>query len=179
MAEDFFNKSHLMEVHLNIQSSLNLQPLADAFGSSVHVHFSKVVNGVYGVRVVLSEFLEFPDPTVISLCKAVCELPESARILWNSASVRTFDIGIEAAVCSTYWFALTPQTLNTLAALGAQVVVTVYGPDRKEDESRADAIRRVQQADFRIFLDRSSRHGNETISSFESRMSPETAVVGE
>jgi hypothetical protein len=96
----------------------------------------------------LSEFLEFPDPTVTSLCKAVCELPESARNLWNSASARTFDIGIDAAVCSTNWFALAPQTLNTLAALGARVVVTVYGPDGKEDESRADAIRRVQQADF-------------------------------
>jgi hypothetical protein len=132
MAEDFFDKTHLMEVHLNIQSSLNLQPLADAFRSDVHVHFSKVVNGVYGVRVGLSEFLEFPDPTVTSLCKAVCELPESARNLWSSASARTFDIGIEAAVSSTYWFALTPQTLNTLAKLGAQVVVTVNGPDSKE-----------------------------------------------
>jgi tetratricopeptide (TPR) repeat protein len=54
----------------------------------------------------LSELLEFPDPTVTSLCKAVCELPESARNLWNSASARTFDIRIEAAVCSLYWFAM-------------------------------------------------------------------------
>lgn len=148
MAEDFFDKTHLMEVHLNIQSSLNLQPLADAFGSDVHVHFSKVVNGVYGVRVGLSEFLEFPDPTINSLCKAVCELPESARNLWNSSSARTFDIGIEAAVRSTYWFALTPQTLETLAALGAQAVVTVYGPDGEKDESKAVAIRHVRHADF-------------------------------
>ena len=148
MAEDLSYKTRLMEVHLNIQSSLNLQPLADAFGSDVHVHFSRVVNGVYGVRVGLSEFLEFPDPTVTSLCKAVCLLPELARSLWDSASVRTFDIGIEAAISSTFWFALTPQTLNTLTALGAQIVVTVYGPDRNEDESRADAIRRVQQADL-------------------------------
>jgi hypothetical protein len=148
MAEDFLDKTHLMEVHLNIQSSLNLQPLADAFGSNVHVHFSKVVNGVYGVRVGLSEFLEFPDAAVTSLCKAVCQLPELARNLWNSASARTFDIGIEAAIGSTFWFALTPQTLNTLTALGAQIVVTVYGPDRNEDKSRAHAIRRVQQADL-------------------------------
>jgi hypothetical protein len=130
MAENVYDKTHLMEVHLDIQSNVNLQPLADAFGTDIQVHYSKLVNGgVYEARVGLSEFHEFPDRTVTLLCKAVCELPESARNLWDSASVRTFDIGIEAAVRSTYWFALTPKTLKTLAELGAQVVVTVYGPD--------------------------------------------------
>ena len=130
MAETLYDRTHLMEVHLNVRSNVNLQPLADAFGADIHVHYSKLVNGgVYEVRVGLSEFHEFPDPTVTLLCKAVCELPESARNLWDSASARTFDIGIEAAVRSTYWFALTPKTLRTLTELGAQVIVTVYGQD--------------------------------------------------
>ena len=142
------DKTHLMEVHLNIQSNLNLQLLVDAFGSDIHVHYSNLVNGVYDVRLGLRKFLEFPDPTVISLCEAVCELPEPAKNLWDSAIARTFDIGIEAATCSTFWFALTPQTLKTLTALGAQVVVTVYGPDNNEDKNRVGAIRRVREADF-------------------------------
>ena len=145
MAEDFYDKTHLMEVHLNIQSNVNLQPLADAFGADIHVHYSKLVNeGVYEVRVGLLEFHEFPDPTVTLLCKAVCELPESVRNLWDYASARTFDIGIEAAIRSTYWLALTPKTLKTLAELGAQVIVTVYGqddfPSDNEDLKRSEPI---------------------------------------
>jgi hypothetical protein len=137
MAEDFFDKTHLMEVLLDIESNVNLQPLADAFGADIHVHYSKLVKGVYETRVGLSEFHEFPDSTVTALCVAVCQLPESARKLWDCASTRTFDIGIEAAIGSTYSFALAPQTLKTLAVLEGKVVITVYGPENSRKRLRA------------------------------------------
>ena len=129
MAEGFFDKTHLMCVHLDIRSRMNLQPLADAFGKVVHVVYCRRIKGGYEIRMVHSRFREFPEPTIAGLCRAVDKLPRSARTLWNRSSERTFDIGIESGRSSGYWFALKPKTLKTVAELGARVVVTVYRPD--------------------------------------------------
>lgn len=70
-------------------------------------------------------------PTVISeLITLVTALPDDARAAWDSAFRRVFDIGIQAGLGprSTAW-TLRAETLAALAAIKAEVTLTIYGAD--------------------------------------------------
>lgn len=69
--------------------------------------------------------------TVISeLIALVSALPEDARAAWDLANRRVFDIGIQAGLgprC-TAW-TLSAEMLSALAAIKAEVTLTIYGAD--------------------------------------------------
>lgn len=57
-------------------------------------------------------------------------LPPAARALWDGATRRTFDIGIDSGLTpwATQW-RLSSTTLRQAADVGADIVITVYEVD--------------------------------------------------
>jgi hypothetical protein len=68
------------------------------------------------------------EATLAYLVEWVQHLPRSARRAWGAAACRVFDIGIQAGLQphETHW-TIPPKLIRTLAKVGAEVVVTVYG----------------------------------------------------
>jgi hypothetical protein len=60
-------------------------------------------------------------------------LPARSRKLWDDATAREFNIGVQAGA-DTHAFELrvTPPTLRCVAEVGGAVVITVYGGDGRE-----------------------------------------------
>jgi len=67
-----------------------------------------------------------------SLLMQVEGLSRAARQSWKAASRRTFDIGVQAGAFPGAFekVVLGPETLRRIAALGAQVQITIYAPLR-------------------------------------------------
>jgi hypothetical protein len=142
-AGNILDTTHFMGVHLDISSKSNLETLQHAFGKDVCVLYVRRENRIYKARVVIGRTLKSPESTIAALCNAVRDLPQPERKLWNGAKSRTFDIGIEAEGPACYWFALTPRTLKAVVGLDAQIVVTVYGPLKTDEQKRKRGAKRV------------------------------------
>jgi hypothetical protein len=138
MKPSVVDRELLLNVDLEIHSRSNLQPLVDALGGKVIVHYVGLENRHYKARLMLKESHRKSQVTkhqsaaeaiTLGFCKLIHELPPEARKLWNSAWTRDFDVGIESGKPgSFYWFELTPAALRVIAELNAKVSVTIYGP---------------------------------------------------
>jgi hypothetical protein len=62
--------------------------------------------------------------------RLINELPAQARGIWDRAAKRTFDIGMQSSqepVQASY--RLSAETLGAVAAIGAEIAITVYALD--------------------------------------------------
>ncbi len=95
------------------------------------------------------------DAVARVLLKQVEALSQAARQSWKAASKRTFDIGVQAGVLPRAFeeVVLQPETMRRIAAIGAQLQITIYAPLQTEE-------RRVSKAPHNneIHLTRSA-HG--------------------
>jgi hypothetical protein len=70
------------------------------------------------------------DATIRQFVKLLATLPSREKRLWNDATQRDFNIGIQSGMePRAFELALQPETLKAVARLGARVVVTVYAVD--------------------------------------------------
>ncbi|MCI4663989.1 MAG: hypothetical protein MRY74_04635 [Neomegalonema sp.] len=70
-----------------------------------------------------------PAQTITELLDAVEGVTGDARRVWDSATLRVFNIGVESVEQRGPHYIDVPQTLLTrIAALGADLRVTFYGP---------------------------------------------------
>ena len=69
------------------------------------------------------------DRRITRFVKAVETLPRRERRLWDTATARRFDIGIEAG-SSAHMFQLhlKPSTVEAVSCVGGEIVVSVYEP---------------------------------------------------
>jgi hypothetical protein len=67
-----------------------------------------------------------PDATIRGLVVLIRGLPPHARSLWDRATRRTFDIGIQAGSGPQLRELLEPETVGAVAEVGAGIAVTVY-----------------------------------------------------
>ena len=84
----------------------------------------------YGAHVELShERNVTADIAIQRLVKIVERLPLTARSLWRRASVREFNIGIEAGLTPfSFDLRLKSATLGAMRRIDATLAVTVYAP---------------------------------------------------
>jgi hypothetical protein len=69
--------------------------------------------------------------------KLVKRLPRSERRLWNAATRREFNIGIQAASGpASYELPLDPATVRAAADVNATIGITVYGAGLSQPPSR-------------------------------------------
>lgn len=84
----------------------------------------------YSAHLEIARNTRTADSTIRALCSLIDALPKPERSLWNTASVRTFSVGIQAGgkpnPCD---FVIRPGTVDAVSALRAQIVFTVYPPE--------------------------------------------------
>ena len=125
-------ETEFLNVDLEVFSRERLAPLVEALGPSVHV----LHEGRWGRRYaacleVSGSYRLSADAIIRRMVRLLTKMPRSARVLWNRAQTRQFNVGIEAAARSrTFELPLGPETLRAAARVGAQLVVTVYAPER-------------------------------------------------
>jgi hypothetical protein len=125
--------TQFLNVDLDIISKVPLDAIVDALGSRVFVLYVGRWGRRHSAHFELAGYSQKPqaDRLVRRFVKCIEDLPRSARRLWDTADVREFNIGIEAAKRSpVFELRLRPDTLADVARVKGQVVVTVYAPHR-------------------------------------------------
>lgn len=124
--------THYLNVDLDILSRTPLEPLVAAMGSRVIVLFVGREGRRYGAHLEFAgyERSSNADTAIQGLAKIVRRLPPAARTLWRRASIREFNIGIQAGPAPfSFDLRLKPATLDAIRQIEATLAVTVYAPD--------------------------------------------------
>jgi hypothetical protein len=128
-------EASFINVDLDIEAPHDLAPLVEALGAQVSdLHTGPLGDGFQShLEIALREDLPSDaDATIQEFVKLLRQLPLAAKKLWDGATQRDFNIGIQAGTHPhAFMFALTAQTLADVVQLGAQVVMTVYAVDFK------------------------------------------------
>ncbi len=126
------NETYFLNVDLDVFARSPLEPLAAAFGSSViplyvgrhgnqfRAHFELSASSRKGADALMAGFVQL-----------VKSMPRAARLAWNRAYRRDFNVGIQAGFTpASFEIALNADTLRLVSSVNARVVVTVYGAER-------------------------------------------------
>ena len=127
------DETEYLNVDLEVFSRESLGTFVKGLGRAVHV----LHEGRWGrkhaacLELWSSGCGEEAEVTIRRMLRLLTKMPRSARVLWKRAQVRQFNIGIQAAARSrTFELHVRPDTLQAMARLRAQLVVTVYAPER-------------------------------------------------
>jgi hypothetical protein len=92
---------------------------------------SRRSRGIHDASLELYRFSRYVDAEscISKFVQLVRRLPPSARRRWNAAMERQFNIGIQAASKGeTFTTLITTATLGSVAAVGGEIVITIYTP---------------------------------------------------
>jgi hypothetical protein len=141
------DETEFLNVDLEVFSRETLAPFAGALGRSWHIlhvgHWGR--RHAACLELTASGYGQGADAIILRMTRLLNKMPRSAKVLWNRAQARQFNIGVEAAVRSrTFELHLRPDTLQAVARLGGKLVVTVYAPERRPaaEESQSKGRRR-------------------------------------
>jgi hypothetical protein len=132
-----------LNVDLDIYSRSDLGPLVTALGDKVLVLYLGRVKRTYAAHLELARARPTitADATMRGLCALIEALPKAERRLWNTAKVRDFSIGVQAAPApNPFDLALSAETVKAVSRLDARIVFTLYPPRgdlRMEEEEAA------------------------------------------
>ena len=123
-------ETRFLNVDLDILSKARLEPLVEAFGKRVSVHYVGREGRRFGAHLALLSYGQSADALMSALARLVKRLPPRARRLWNGAIAREFNIGIQAGLKPrSHELRIDEETLALVASLGGRIVVTTYAPD--------------------------------------------------
>lgn len=123
-----FDTTTFLNVDLDLMSSEDLAPLADALRPHLYALHVGRVRRRYWARFELSGQPRTADMAIRRLVAAIHELPARQRARWNRTTRRDFNIGIQAAREPRYSeFPIEPATVLMVGKIGGRIVVTVYG----------------------------------------------------
>lgn len=124
---------YFLNVDLEIESKLDLQPLSQELGEKILVLFEGKANEKFCLYfetpgTVSVQTRNQPDSTIIDLCSLIEGLSPEGRRLWNSATRREFDIGYEERLSTDHHnqFMIKPDTIQRISGLNASLSVTLY-----------------------------------------------------
>ncbi len=124
--------TQFLNVDLDVYSTRPLEPLVAALGKRVLVHYVGREGRRYSAHLCLAGDSENPDTTARALAKLVEKLPKHARRLWDTASAREFNVGIQAGLTPhAHELRISPATLEIIARLTGRIVVTTYSPEQR------------------------------------------------
>jgi hypothetical protein len=138
-----YAETTLLNVDLDLWSRTPLDDLVRAFGRRVFVLHAGREGRRYAAHLELATNgrTRDADTRVRDFVALVRKLPPASRKLWNQASTRDFNIGIQAAANPfSYELALAPGTVRAAAEVDARIVMTIYGAD--STASRSPTVRR-------------------------------------
>ncbi len=121
------NETQFLNVDLDIYSRSQLDSLAEALGNKVFVQYLGREKGRYSAHLSLSSNGKTVDVLIRHFATLIKKLPNSAKKLWNSASSREFNIGIQCGLRpESHEIQITESALTMLSELKASIVVTTY-----------------------------------------------------
>jgi hypothetical protein len=118
-----------LNTDLEIRSKEDLTPIITAFGKNVFVLHHGPMEGMHHAAFELSSDSASHDPIQATsrYCDLVENLPTVVRQIWDNCAVRVIDIGIESGLSPRYYrFEVPESTMERVAALGANLAVTIY-----------------------------------------------------
>ena len=119
-----------LNVDFDLESSADLQPLITAFGRRVIVLQAGRERRRFVAHLELASAPKTADQAIRRFVKLIEGLPESERQIWDVASVRDFNIGVEAGhEPRAFEIALEAATVTAASSVNARIVLTVYAPD--------------------------------------------------
>jgi hypothetical protein len=128
-------EASFINVDLDVQAPYDLGPLVRALGQQVTDLHTCAVDGQFQSHLEIALREDMPsdaDSTIQEFVRLLAQLPPAEKQLWNGATERDFNIGIQAGTKPhAFVFALSAQTLASAVELGARVVVTTYAVDFK------------------------------------------------
>lgn len=129
--------AHFINVDLDIYSKSNLQPLLAVLGKKAYVLYAGRDKQTWSAHLELTVFPRSADAAIRRFCALVQALPRAERDLWNTAKVRDFNIGVQAAARPfSYETALAAETVKAASEVDARIVFTVYAPEEHRKRAR-------------------------------------------
>lgn len=122
--------AEFLNVDLEIESRGDLAPLLAALEKKTVVLHRRRARGFHVATLELYEFSRYldPDSCISGFTRIIERLPARERRIWDRASHRRFDIGIEATKRGDpYRAVIGRRTIDRVAALRGEVAITVYG----------------------------------------------------
>lgn len=120
-----------LNVDLDLYSRYDLSPLVNALGRKVAVLYLGRERGRYSAHLELAKHTKSADSTIWAFCRIIQSFSERERAMWGAVTLRSFSVGVQAgtepASCD---FVIRARTAKAAAALGAQIALTVYAPER-------------------------------------------------
>ena len=131
MDQEREEEGSFLNVDLDIEAPYDLAPLVSALGPRVFDLYTGALRDGFQTHLELDADVTYdlkdPDVAIQAFITLLEQLPPDAKLLWDGASKRDFNIGIQAGTKRpAFECALLPQTLGSIARLGARVVITVY-----------------------------------------------------
>jgi hypothetical protein len=115
-----------LNVDLDLESGDDLRVLAEALQPEAYSLERPAGRASFELNASVSP--ETPEPLILEFVRLVNQLPPSARAIWDRASKRVFDIGIQSRRRSfSEAHRLSSETLRAAAEIGAEIGITVYG----------------------------------------------------
>jgi hypothetical protein len=119
-----------LNVDLELESKADLSALLETFGNSIVVLRHTVQRRVYTVWLEHVPEPRHVDEAIMQYAKLVNRLPLAKRSLWDDCRTRRLNIGVQA-MATNQRFALSDRAVIAVAAIRAEIVLTVYGKLRK------------------------------------------------
>jgi hypothetical protein len=134
-----------LNVDLDVFAASPLETLADGFGRrALLLHAGRHGRHFRAHFELHASPRASADRLIAGFVRLVDGLPPRTRALWNSASRRDFNIGIQAGIDPhAFEVFLTPETLRLASSVNARIAVTVYAPVIAEPKRGPDVRRRA------------------------------------
>jgi hypothetical protein len=133
--------THFLNVDLDLHSKTDLEPLVSALGRKVlKLHVGRI-GLTYCVHLEVERRTKDADSTIRAFCALIKSLPSSERELWNAATKRDFNIGVQAGTHPfSHEIVLASETVKSASELCARIVFTVYAPEKQLSSSPVNQV---------------------------------------
>ena len=134
-----YEETTFLNVDLDLESRSDLHPLVTALQPETFTLYEGRDKRTYRAHLELSRQPKTPDAAIRSFAALISKISTAERNLWNTAKVRDFNIGVQTAEKPhAYVTSLSPETLETVAALNARIVFTIYAPEPSNESMARD-----------------------------------------
>lgn len=124
-------RTRYVTTDLHIESPIDLTPLAEAFNRKglIVYHVMKREDGLWQSRFRTVKGYIVPDKNIVRMLHAIESLNKTTRSLWESCTVRDFDIAYDCGEEPGQFIQrLSSTTIQRIGQVGAAVVLTLYSP---------------------------------------------------
>ncbi len=117
-----------LDVDLDVYSRSSLEPLVTALKGKTLLLYTGRKGQRHSAHLELHTLPKNADEAIRGLAALIRSLPPAARELWDRATTRDFNIGIQSAANQqTCEVPLSDKTIKRVSELGGRILVTVYG----------------------------------------------------